>query len=72
MCVECVCLCGVGVVCLCVYEWCVGGVCMCGVCDVCVCVCGVCVSVVFYLIYLLHSMPHYTVILHSLHNLRFN
>jgi len=47
------------------------GLCVC-VCVVCVCVWCVCVSVFFLFIYLLHSMPHYTVILHALHNLRFN
>ena len=61
MCSVCVCVC-VCVVCVCV-------MCVCGVCGVCVCVCGVCMG--FYLfIYLFHSMPHYTVILHALHNLR--
>jgi len=41
--------------------------CVCGVwCVVCV---GVCVCV--WVFFLLHSMPHYTVILHALHNLRF-
>jgi len=44
---------------------------VCGVCEFVVCgeCVYVCVCVVF-LIYLFNSMPHYTVILHALHNLR--
>ena len=69
ICVWCVCLCEF-VVCVWVCVWCacvVCGMCLCVcMCVWCVCVCGgVCV-------FFLHSMPHYTVILHSLHNLRFN
>jgi len=66
---------------MCVYV-CVWGVCICKyVCVVCVCVCvlfvyvcvcSVCVCVGGFFKLLLHSMPHYTVILHALHNLRFN
>jgi len=69
----CVCVCGVWDVCVCGVV-CVVCACLCGV--VCVWVCVVCaclcVCVVFFVIYLLHSMPHYTVILHALHNLIFN
>jgi len=57
----CVCVCGV-CVCGCVCVWCACVSCVCGVCVLCFCVWG----------FLLHSMPHYTVILHALHNLRFN
>ena len=53
------------------------------VCVVCACVCvcvgGMCVGVwggvclcVGIFFYLLHSMPHYTVILYALYDLRFN
>jgi len=50
-------------------------------------VCGLCMGLIVYMwvcvyvcvvwyvlgmFYLLHSMSHYTVILHALHNLRFN
>jgi len=31
-----------------------------------------CTFFYYLFIYLLHSMPHYTVILHALHNLKFN
>jgi len=71
--VVCLCVRGVSVcgVCVCVCVVCVR-LCVCEcvrvVCDVCVFdVCGVC-----FLIYLLHSVPHYIVIFHDLHNLSFN
>ena len=66
---ECVCVCMYVCVCVCICVCVCMYVCVC-VC-ICVCVCVVCLCVVF-LIYLLHSMPHYTVIVHALHNLNFN
>ena len=78
----CVCVCGVcsvylGVLCVgvCVCVWlCLRCVCVCVVCVVCVWSVSVCrcVCVFNFLIYLLHSMPNYKIILHALHNLRFN
>jgi len=53
-------------VCVCVWGGGEGG------CGACVCVGGGCGVWFFKFIYLFHSMPHYTVILHALHNLRFN